>query len=180
MTFHDRCNRARTTRRVQGWPGLLAPGARLCVRHNRAVMAGAISRDWYRGTLCVPRSDVTPQLIIELRQAVHDLHGFQADGDDASEENQRVAGIAPGLGRIIIGVIDDAAGLVGLHHLSLHHPLEGGFAVDDAVIGLRRNVLHGDALIVDRRDFVLLAGPAAELHLRDPVERDRIGPRLGD
>ena len=42
-----------------------------------------------------------------------DLHGFQADGDDAHEEFQRVFGVVHGLDGPVVGVVDDPAVLVG-------------------------------------------------------------------
>jgi hypothetical protein len=45
-------------------------------------------------------------------KAVHDLHGFEADGDDALEQ-LRVAGIVHGFGGPEVRVVGDSAVFVG-------------------------------------------------------------------
>jgi len=62
-----------------------------------------------------------------------------------------------------VGGVGDTAGLVGGDGLALHHPFEGGLAVDDGVVGFQRDVAERDEGIVDDGGFVgdVLAGVRA-------------------
>lgn len=79
---------------------------------------------------------------------MYDLHGLQADGDDALEKFERVSRISDCLDCIAVCVFDDAASFVGFHALALHHPVERGLAVDHIVIGLQRNTGDSNVAVV--------------------------------
>lgn len=72
---------------------------------------------------------------VQLGEAADDLEGFEADGDDAEEEFEEVAGVGHGFGGPEVGVVDDAAVFVGGDGLAFHDPFEDGLAVDDVVVG---------------------------------------------
>lgn len=108
---------------------------------------------------------------VELRESADDLHGVEADGDEALEEFDGVLGIVHGLGGPEVGGVDDTGFLVGLHALAFDDPFEGGLAIDHVGVGVEGDVANGDAGVVDDRALVrdFLAGLwvllLAELHL---------------
>ena len=55
---------------------------------------------------------------VEGWERVDDLYGFQADGDHTEEEFQGIFSVAHGLGGPEVGVVDDAAGFVGVDALA--------------------------------------------------------------
>ena len=66
------------------------------------------------------------------------LKCLYADGDDVAG---RVVFIAPGVG--------DASGFVGGDGVVLHEPFDGGFAVDDVLIGYKGNDAQNGAVVVN-------------------------------
>lgn len=60
----------------------------------------------------------------KLRQRLHDLHGFDAERDDALEQVDDVARLVV-LVAPEVGVVDDAALFVGGDGVALHDPLDG-------------------------------------------------------
>lgn len=111
---------------------------------------------------------------IKFRQPIHHLHRLQPHGHHPQEQFQRILRVAHGFGGPEVGVVGDAAVLVGGDGLSLHDPFEGGFAVDDVVVGGGRDVFQGDVFVVNDGALVIHV-PAggvlglAELHLGDAV-----------
>ena len=85
-------------------------------------------------------ADQAPPLHLQSRQASYDFHGLQTHRDDPLEQFQRVARVTHGFRRPVVGVVDDAALLVGLDALSFHHSIQRRFAVDD--VGARHAVPH--------------------------------------
>ena len=65
----------------------------------------------------------------QSRQRPHDLHGFQTQADDLAEQAHDVLGVVGA-----VGVVDDAAALVGLDAVLVDDPVEGG-AVAETVVG---------------------------------------------
>lgn len=109
----------------------------------------------------------------QLRKIVDDLHRFKADCDDSLEQFQRVAGVVHGFGGPEVGIVHNAAVFVGGDGLAFHDPVDGGFAVDDVVVGFKGNAGDGDVLVVDHGGLVVdaLAGlrvfALGVLHLDD-------------
>ena len=68
------------------------------------------------------------------------------------QEFQGVAGVVHGFCGPEVGVVGDAAVFVGGDGLALHDPVDGGFAVDDVVVGFQRNAGDGDVFVVARRE----------------------------
>jgi len=66
-----------------------------------------------------------------------------------------------------VGVVDDAGVLVGFDALAFDDPVEGGFAVDDVVVGLEGDVGDGDVGVVDQGGLVALLDV---FHLLDAVK----------
>ena len=54
-----------------------------------------------------------------LRQRLHDLHGFQADGNDLPHQPHDVFRVV-----LAVGVVGDAAALVGLNLVLVDDPLQ--------------------------------------------------------
>ena len=69
-----------------------------------------------------------------------------------------IARVAHRLDGPVVRVLDDAARLVGRDALALHHPLDRGLAVDDVIVGIERNVVDGDEVVVVD-DALVLAAP---------------------
>ena len=63
----------------------------------------------------------------QSRQRLHDLHGYQTQADHLAEQAHDVLGVVGA-----VGVVDDAAALVGLDAVLVDDPVEGG-AVAEAV-----------------------------------------------
>ena len=55
---------------------------------------------------------------------------------------------------VVVGVVGDLAGFVGGDGLAFHDPFDGGFAVDDVVVGFGGDVAEGDVGIVVDDSFV--------------------------
>lgn len=51
--------------------------------------------------------------LVECWQGIDDLHGFEADGDDALGEFQGIPGVGHSFSASEVGVVDDAAVFVG-------------------------------------------------------------------
>lgn len=74
---------------------------------------------------------------------------------------------------VVVGVVGDVAVFVGGDGLAFHDPFDGGFAVDDVVVGFERDVAEGDVGIVVDDGLVGNAfsaggvGGFAETHLGD-------------
>ena len=98
-------------------------------------------------------NDSCLNLDVQRRQPLHDLHRLKARGDDTKEEFERVLGVVHRFGGPEVGVVLDAAVFVFADRLAFHDPFEGGFAVDDVVVGF-----FGD--VADRKmgglNFILL------------------------
>lgn len=77
-----------------------------------------------------------------------DADGFEADADDALEEVDDVARVVV-LAAPVVGVVHDAALLVRGDGVAFHDPLDGGFAVDDVVVGLGRDAAECGRGVVD-------------------------------
>ena len=77
--------------------------------------------------------DLCGRPLIQHWQGVDDLHGLDADADDALEEVEDVAGgvvfAAP-----VVGVVSDAAVLVHRDLVALQDPIEGRLAVHKLVL----------------------------------------------
>ena len=59
----------------------------------------------------------------------------------------------------VVGVVDDAAGFVLGDLVAFHDPFEGGFAVDDVVVGIERDAIEGEVgVVVDAGLVSLEAG----------------------
>ena len=101
---------------------------------------------------------------ISFWQGLYDLHGLKAYCDHPLEEFQGIGSVAHGLCGIKIGVINDAAGLVGLNTLAFHHPFKGRLAIDHIIIGIERNIANGDMIVIDHgADVPPLNGPMFKL-----------------
>ena len=87
---------------------------------------------------------------VQPRECVHEFHRLKADRDDAEEEVEGVAGVVHGFEGPGVGVIDDAGVLVSFDALAFDDPVEGGFAIDDVVVGGKGNVGDGDVGVVDQ------------------------------
>lgn len=70
------------------------------------------------------------------------------------EEVEGVAGVLFGFVGVEVGVVGDLAGFVGGDGLAFHDPFDGGFAVDDVVVGFEGDVAEGDMGIVVDDGFV--------------------------
>ena len=120
---------------------------------------------------------------LQPRQPVHNLHRLKAHGDHPLKHFQRVARVADCFVGVIVCIVDDAAFLVGFDDLAFHHPFQCGFAVDDVVISLKRDVLHRDVVVIDHGGqvfFPALSAPFPLGRVFDTVEGDGIILRLGD
>ena len=67
----------------------------------------------------------------QRRQRLHDLYGFQAQADDFADQAHDVLGVVGA-----VGVVDDAAALVGLDAVLVDDPVEGGAVAEAVVEGL--------------------------------------------
>jgi hypothetical protein len=72
----------------------------------------------------------------QFRQVVDDLHRFEADGDHAEEEFERIGGVVHRLGGPEVCVVDDAGVFVGRHRLAFDHPFNRALAVNDVIVSL--------------------------------------------
>jgi hypothetical protein len=54
------------------------------------------------------------------------------------------------LRRPVVGVVPDLAVLVRLDLIPLHHPLDGGFSVDNVIIGGEGDIFHPDIGVFSR------------------------------
>ena len=95
---------------------------------------------------------------VQCRQVMDDFLGFEADGDDAQQQFQRVARVVHGFAGPVVGVVGDAGLFVGGDGLPFHHPFQRRFAVDDVVISGYGDVFHGDFVVVDDAGFVVFFG----------------------
>lgn len=87
-------------------------------------------------------------LLIQRGEGFDDADGFEADADDALEEVDDVARVVV-LAAPVVGVVHDAALLVRGDGVAFHDPLDGGFAVDDVVVGLGRDAAERGRGVVD-------------------------------
>ena len=69
-------------------------------------------------------------------------------------------GVVHGLTDPVVCVVDDPAFLVGLDGLARHDPIDGGFAVDHIAIGIRGDLLYGDAVVVEEDGGAVVDGLA--------------------
>ena len=73
------------------------------------------------------------------RQPLHDMHRLHTNGNHAQKQIEDVPRFA--LFRCpVVGIVGDAAGLVGLDLVAIHDPFNGGSAVDQIVIGFQRDM----------------------------------------
>lgn len=89
-----------------------------------------------------------------------DCYSLQADAGDFQQEIEDIAGF--GAVEPLVWVVDYAAVLMGGDLVTLHEPLDGRFAVDNVIVGRRRNARYGDASVVDDGGFAAAVG---KLHL---------------
>ena len=89
----------------------------------------------------------------EFGQCLHNLHRFETDGDDLQEQVEGIPLVAH-LDRVVVEVVHDSGSFVDADAGALHHPVERGLLVDDILLRLKRNVLHGDPVVVDQRGLV--------------------------
>lgn len=80
------------------------------------------------------------------------------------EKLQGALGVVHGFNRPIVGVVDDAAGLVCFDALALHNPVQRGFAVDHVVPCFSGNILDRNLTVVDNGGLVALLGEFHFLH----------------
>src|SRR5699024_3520999 len=92
-------------------------------------------------------------------KALHNTDGLHRHARHAANEVHDVAGVAD-LVCPVIGVIDDAGGLVLLHLVAIDQPRNRGAGPQHVFIRLCRDTHYGDLLVVDQlRDVVdVLAG----------------------
>ena len=55
----------------------------------------------------------------------------------------------------VVGVVHDAARLVGGDGVAFHEPFDGGFAVDDVFVGLKGNACDGELFVIDDAALVV-------------------------
>ncbi len=85
----------------------------------------------------------------ERREGVHNLHGFEADGDYLPDETDDVFGIVGA-----VRVVNDAAAFVGRNLVLVNHPFQRGAIAQSIFVGRGRNALQGKKVVVDERGLV--------------------------
>ncbi len=132
---------------------------------NRSKKRGIITVTMYIENLQTGRGKRSSVKFVEGGEGGEEAGSFEAEADDALEEVEDVAGIAgffaPG-----VGVVGDAAGFVGGDGVALHDPFDGGFAVDDVIVGFQGDVAEGDGVVVDDGAFLAFF---RESHFADAV-----------
>ena len=97
----------------------------------------------------------------QLGQGFHDVHGCQADGNDLTDKAHDVLRIVGA-----IGIVDDAAALVGRDLILVDDPLQRRAVAEAVFVSLGRDAAQGEEVVVAERSLVL-----AEAHLLDaPVQ----------
>ena len=84
-----------------------------------------------------------------IREACHDLYGFQADGyyfADEAEDVLKVVGA--------VGVVDDAASAVGFDVVLVNDPFEVGAVAETVVEGGGGDVVESEEAVVGELLFV--------------------------
>src|SRR5664280_2310132 len=102
----------------------------------------------------------------QRRKAINDRRRLHAHSDQALDKVDDVPWLASS-GCPVVGVVDDAAGLVGLDLIAVHDPLDGGLAVDFVLVRLWRDTAEGQRTVVDDRGLVHDRAGFAEPHLGD-------------
>src|SRR5664279_646174 len=102
----------------------------------------------------------------QRRKAINDRRRLHAHSDQALDKGDDVPRLASS-GCPVAGVVDDAAGLVGLDLIAVHNPLDGGLAVDFVLVRLWRDTAEGQRAVVDDRGLVHDRAGFAEPHLGD-------------
>src|SRR5664280_3482452 len=102
----------------------------------------------------------------QRRKAMNDRRRLHAHSDQALDKVDDVPWLASS-GCPVAGVVDDAAGLVGLDLIALHDPLDGRLAVDLVLVCLWRDTAEGQRAVVDDRGLVHDRSGFAEPHLGD-------------
>ena len=85
---------------------------------------------------------------VEGGQRVDDLHRLEADRDDPGEQVDDVARV-PDLAGPVVGVVDDARGLVGLHLVAVDDPLDRRARAEHVAVGLLGDAGQRDPRVVD-------------------------------
>ena len=97
----------------------------------------------------------------EFWQRPDDFHGFQADGNNLSDEAHDVFSVVGA-----VGIVNDAAALVGRDLVLVDDPFQRRAVAEAIVVRLCWNALQRQEFVVDERGLVL-----AEAHLFDaPVQ----------
>ena len=76
-------------------------------------------------------------------QGFDDIHGFEADMDHLADEALDVLGIV-----LAVGVVDDAAALVGRDLVLIDDPLKGGAVAESVFVDLSGDVGEGPVFVV--------------------------------
>jgi hypothetical protein len=95
----------------------------------------------------------------QRRERADDARRFEADRDDLANQAEDIGWIVSA-----VGVVGDAAALVGGDLLLVDDPFEGGAVAEAVFVGFGRDAGQSQELVVDERSFVL-----AQFHLDDAV-----------